>query len=103
MTPALEFPQTSQHMLPFQLNQLHSISVCSLTDMASSSTSSRAVFVWTFVLFTTFCYGVRAAPEAFSRRQSDFNILIPPAVLQELQEFGLTENMLQVSHENRCN
>lgn len=64
-------------------------------DMASSSTSSRALFVWTLVLFTTFCYGVRAAPEALSRRHSDFNIPIPPAVLQELQELGLTENVLQ--------
>jgi len=69
--------------------------------MASSSTSSRAVFVWTLVLFTTLCYGVRAAPEAISRRQSDFPI--PPDVLQELQDLGLTENVLQVSHENRSN
>jgi hypothetical protein len=69
-----------------------------LSDMASSSTSSRAVFVWTLVLFTTFCYGVRAAPEAISR-----NIPIPPAVMQELKDLGLTENELQVSHQHRRN
>ena len=71
--------------------------------MVSSTTSSRAVFVWTLVVFTTFCYGVRAAPNDFSRRHKDYDTSISPDVLQELQEFGLTENMLQVSHHNRCN
>lgn len=102
MPPLALVPRPHNTCCPSSQTTLHCTLLCLRTGTTPSTAFSMTVFACTLGLITALCCAVRAAPEAFSRRQADSNIVIPPAILQELQDLGLTENALQVSDQNRC-